>query len=107
MTIIHGDVRTRRVTINGEALDPGPSQAITNHSPDGFGWGYGAFGPSQLALAIMLRFVPEQEARRHYQAFKWEVLAPLDPHDDLRINVADVRSWCEARKLTLLEDAPA
>ena len=107
MTIIHGDVRTRRVTINGEELDPGPSQAITNHSPDGFGWGYGGSGPSQLALAILLRFVPEQEACRYYQKFKWELVARGDPHDDLRIPTATVRAWCEVRKLTLREDAPA
>ena len=107
MTIIHGNVRTRFVTINGEVLNIGPSQAITNHSPHGFGWGYGGSGPSQLALAIMLRFVPEQEARRNYQAFKWEMLAKFDPHEDISIRTADVRSWCEARKLTILEDAPA
>src|SRR5262245_55620958 len=30
------------------------SQAVFNHSPDGFAWGYGGSGPAQLALAILL-----------------------------------------------------
>ena len=35
-------------------LDPEPSQKLINHSPDGFQWGYGGSGPSQLALALLL-----------------------------------------------------
>ena len=34
------------VLFNGDWLAPGPSQAIRNHSPDGFAWGYGGSGPS-------------------------------------------------------------
>ena len=41
----------RKVTMK---LDPEPSQKLINHSPDGFQWGYGGSGPSQLALALLL-----------------------------------------------------
>lgn len=36
-------------------LKPEASQKIINHSPDGFQWGYSGSGPSQLALAILLK----------------------------------------------------
>lgn len=31
---------------------------VRNHSPDGFNWGYGGSGPSQLALAILIDHLP-------------------------------------------------
>ena len=42
------------VTVGGRLLDPFPSQAVRNHSPTGFAWGYGGSGPAQLALAILI-----------------------------------------------------
>jgi hypothetical protein len=70
---LQGTARTKTVRLNGKQLDPAPSQAIWNHSPDGFNWGYGGSGPAQLALAVMLEVAPEQTARRNYQQFKDEI----------------------------------
>jgi hypothetical protein len=67
----------REVYLDGKQLDPEPSLAIVNHSPDGFNWGYGGSGPSQLALAILLELKGEEEALKNYQAFKREVIATL------------------------------
>lgn len=48
-------------------LSPQPSQALRNHSPDGFEWGYAGSGPSQLALAILLDFTGDKELTlNHY-----------------------------------------
>jgi len=67
-----------RVTVNGHVLDPRPSQQLINHSPDGFNWGYGGSGPSQLALAILLdHFHDPILARKYYQDFKWELISKL------------------------------
>lgn len=66
--------------VKGEAgiLDPGPSQKIRNHSPDGFQWGYGGSGPSQLALALVLDLgVADWAAEVIYQRFKDEVVCTL------------------------------
>lgn len=84
---IKGDWKTRRVWINGKELMPGRSQKIVKHSPDGFNWGYGGSGPSQLALAILLRFLPNHEALSHYQQFKWDVIAKLPFQSDFEIEV--------------------
>lgn len=62
------------VWLDGEKLDPGPSQKVHNHSPDGFSWGYGGSGPSQLALAIMLKITGQANG---YQDFKWKVIAKI------------------------------
>jgi len=67
-----------QVTADGQPLDPKPSQQIWNHSPDGFNWGYGGSGPSQLALAILLDYFNDPIlARKYYQDFKWEIVSKL------------------------------
>jgi len=57
-------------------LDPGPSQKLYNHSPDGFAWGYEGSGPAQLALALLLDVTnnPELSLRLH-QLFKRHFVA--------------------------------
>lgn len=71
--LITGEAVSRIVTVSGKQLDPRPSQKVRNHSPDGFNWGYGGSGPAQLALAILLHFMPEEDAQTLYQIFKFSV----------------------------------
>ena len=63
-----------------------PRWDLRNHSPDGFEWGYGGSGPSQLALAIIAdtlrdRMPNKAEADRMtmtvYQDFKWHIIQGL------------------------------
>ncbi len=76
--LLHGDMETRRVWLDGKELLPDRSQRIRNHSPDGFCWGYGGSGPAQLALAVLLEIAPDEEtALREYQTFKRELIATL------------------------------
>ena len=64
------------VTVNGVSLDP--RWDLYNHSPDGFGWGYGGSGPAQLALAILAdHLCDDNEALALYQSFKWSVVVKL------------------------------
>jgi hypothetical protein len=45
---------------------------VRNHSPTGFGWGYGGSGPAQLALALLIEATGDQDlAVRYHQDFKW------------------------------------
>ena len=82
MTIkLKGNYETRQVWLNGEVLSPEPSLKIRNHSPDGFAWGYGGSGPSQLSLAILLRIFGEKIARENYQDFKFKEIAILPQTD--------------------------
>jgi len=54
-------------------LDPGPSQAIVNHSPDGFEWAYNGSGPAQLALALLLDTSHDEALAQYlHQEFKDE-----------------------------------
>jgi len=77
--ILHGekDSGDAYITIDGEFLDIRNSLKIDNHSPTGFNWGYGGSGPAQLALAILMEFLPVKIAQKYKQDFKWKVIAPI------------------------------
>lgn len=79
---LKGNAETREVWLDGEWLDPKPSQKIWNHSPDGYNWGYGGSGPAQLALAIMLLLTGKQIG---YQELKWRLITPLPMDQDFEI----------------------
>lgn len=64
----------REVWLDGKWLDPALGQAINNHSPDGFNWGYLGSGPAQLALSIMLALTGKIY---RYQEFKENVIAKI------------------------------
>jgi len=99
-TIIKGDAATGTVTIGDDVLCPSPSQRVVNHSPDGFSWGYGGSGPAQLALAILLRLIPNEGiAVRLYKEFKRDVIAPMDVGKDFQITVGTVMHWLEKQYL--------
>lgn len=90
--------RPIKVYIEEKFLDPKESQAIENHSPDGFNWGYGGSGPAQLALGLMLKFTDEKEmALQIYQAFKWDVIANQPEDQDLNLEIAKIKSWVELK----------
>ena len=90
--LLNGDVI---VTVGGKLLDPFPSQAVRNHSPTGFAWGYGGSGPAQLALAILMdRGLPPRIAERCYQSFKWDCISRL-PGEKFRLPICVVDSWIQ------------
>lgn len=77
-----------------KTLSPKPSQKLINHCPNGFNWGYGGSGPSQLALAILLDVLGDKDlSLEHYQDFKWEVVAKLSDISSWKIKEGDVRIW--------------
>lgn len=91
--MIEGFLSSCNVFINKKLLDPGPSQALYNHSPDGFAWGYGGSGPAQLALALLLRLTTKAFALEHYQDFKSQVIAALPAEDGFKMTTLSVRVW--------------
>jgi len=98
--LILGDIDSRTVWFaqeNGTAtkqLFPTRSQKLYNHSPDGFNWGYGGSGSSQLALALMLYYLnDEQKALQWYQTFKWAIIAKLPQGADFQIKEQAVIDW--------------
>lgn len=80
------------VYADGEPLDPKPSQKVFNHSPDGFNWGYGGSGPSQLSLAILLHEgLHETWATRLKYPFKIYVIARLPQGQPWALDGCEVR----------------
>ena len=81
--ILKGIAKTREVWLDDELLDPTHSQAIKNHSPDGFNWGYGGSGPAKLALAVTLEVTGKSDG---YQQFKWNLIAGLPQGEDFEVS---------------------
>jgi len=94
---IYGTVNTRQVYFDNDKdiveLNPKHSQNVYNHSPDGFNWGYGGSGPSQLALAILLVLVDKEQAVKFYQDFKWKFIATLNQNHNFEIEINAIREW--------------
>lgn len=91
--MLSGNWQTLKVRLDGKPLSPKQSQRWSNHSPDGFAWGYGGSGPAQLALAVLLRAFeikgrpnPLESFPFDYQQFKWDVIARL-PQADFSITL--------------------
>jgi hypothetical protein len=75
---------------------------LANHSPDGFAWGYGGSGPSQLSLALLVDALgngktAEELALAFYQQFKFKFTAMLDQD----------KPWAVTRERVLAELADA
>ena len=74
-----------------------PSLKLVNHSPTGFAWGYGGSGPSQLALAILLDSLGDDNlALTYYQDFKWSFIANA-PREGFTISEEEIRDWLMSR----------
>ena len=89
--MITGKWSTEQVFIDGALLDVARSLKVMNHSAE-FNWGYGGSGPAQLALALLLRFLPDNEALIMHQSFKWQVIATL-PQADFELDEQTIKNW--------------
>lgn len=83
---LRGESVSKTVWLDEVELSPEKSQKVKNHSPDGFNWGYGGSGPSQLALAVMLELFPQRIALKKYQTFKFNTIAILPVGSDFEID---------------------
>jgi hypothetical protein len=97
------------VLVNGVELRPRRSQEVYNHSPDGFEWGYGGSGPSQLALAILLNELDSPvDALNLYQEFKDTFVAgwPRQIGTGWVLTSADIAEWVCLHETSLRRGPP-
>lgn len=83
---LKGEVKTKRVWLDGEELTPEESQKFRNHSPDGFNWGYYGSGPAQLALAIVLKITG---AHSGYDTFRSSFVSQIEYGKDFEVDFDD------------------
>lgn len=83
---LSGEWETRTILLNDEWLPEDLSLKIRPHSPTGFNWSYAGSGPAQLALAVLMEFLPVRDALHYYQDFKFEVIA-MHPKSDFSITI--------------------
>jgi hypothetical protein len=89
MAVIRGKWETRQVWMEARELSAERSQAIVNHSPTGFSWGFGGSGPAQLALALLLELTTKEMAMLWYQDVKWHIITKL-PQADFTLDSQDM-----------------
>mgnify|MGYP003559589235 FL=1 len=73
------------VYINDKELQIEPSKSIQNKSEE-FSWGYLGSGPAQLALAILMEYLPYNWALNLYQRFKEVSISKL-PQTNFQVNI--------------------
>ncbi len=91
---LKGNWKTKQIFINSYELKPERSLQYVYHSPDGFSWGYGGSGPSQLSFAIILELTDDSDnSFVLYQSFKKDFIISL-PQSDFCIQF-DLEKWTE------------
>lgn len=103
MAVIRGEWASHRVWLDDRELSPERSQAVVNHSPDGFSWGCGGSGPAQLALALLLELTTKELALLWYQEVTWQIIAKL-PQADFTLDsqaIVDVMTGAVSAELAL------
>lgn len=98
--MIKGIYLENAIYIDGARISTADSLRLQNHAPDGgVSWGYHGSGPSQLALALLLRFgATDKEALAFYQDLKREVIATLPPLD-FEMKDEKVTEWLESKRI--------
>ena len=61
------------------------------HSPDGFEWGYGGSGPSDLARSILWDHLGKEPPPVLYQDFKFAFVAKFE--DEWVLTSEEIDSW--------------
>jgi len=73
-----------------------PRNDLWDHSPDGFEWGYGGSGPTQLALGVLAHHLDPNEGERAIalrMAFKFSIVNRLPEAFVLPVEAVEV--WFE------------
>jgi len=82
-----------------------PLRHFVRHSPTGFEMGYGGSGPADLAYSILVHYflsykltldAAKEEASAHYQAFKWQFIAPAK--ESVMIRDGEIEEWWVGRR---------
>ena len=73
-------------------LVPVPLQHRMRHSPDGFEWGYGGSGPSDLARSILWDYFGAEPHPACYQDFKFHFVAPASV-DGFVVSEPEIDQW--------------
>ena len=65
---------------------------VVFHSPDGFNWGYGGSGPSELARCLCLEVLGKDKGKSwHYQDFKNKYVSNWD--NNWEISTEEIKQW--------------
>ena len=95
--LFRGDIILKRDAAGNIVINV--AHTIVQHSPNGFEWGYGGSGPSELALNILAMYTDRQTAEELHQVFKWDYIAKL-PREGGTIKGSEIKRWLRGHKAT-------
>ncbi len=72
--------------------DLSPRRDLVDHSPDGFGWGYGGSGACQLALALLADATSDEVALRLYHRLVSEFVESITA-DNWMLPAVFLQTW--------------
>lgn len=81
---------------NGNRVEVNVKRKYVYHSPDGFEFGYGGSGPSDLALNILSQYLYPHEAFKYHQDFKWKFVATI-PREGGIIKGEDIYNYIKEK----------
>ncbi len=94
--IVKGNAAQGKVWVRETELKIGESQKVRKHLTKGFSWGNCGPGASQLALAVMLQFLPPEEAVLVYQDFKHAFVHKWE--GDFSVASMEIAEWVAKKK---------
>ena len=97
-----------RVYVEEEGAEPSLLEATeeaTQHSPDGFSWGYSGSGPTALAHSILTDHLGKLPPSNLTVSFRDKFLSPLDQEGEFEITEAEIKAFREGKGVA--EDAGA
>jgi len=95
-SVVRGEQSTGRVWLGNNEISLKDSLKVRKHSPTGFAWGYAGSGPAQLSLAILMQFLPSEQAVLIYQEFKQTFTTRW--RGDFEEPIENIAKWIETKK---------
>lgn len=89
---------------NRFVVESKPLRHHERHSPDGFEWGYGGSGPSDLALSILADLYGMEVANQYYGDFKCQFVAGF-ARQGWMVNSLTIDEWLEKQRASSMVGA--
>jgi len=87
---------TVKILPGGKKLSP--RYDIFDQPPNGFEWGYGERGPSQLAFAILMDHTNDEKfSLKHYYYFDFEIMSKL-PREGFTLKGYEIENFIKKIK---------
>ena len=101
--MIKGYVNTGNVYVGDYRLDITESFEVLPEAWD-FSWGYEGAGPQQLAMALLLVYVPKLQVGVYYNDFLSEIVAKIPNNKNFSIPEGAIKQWLRKKEKEIFRE---